>query len=75
MNLEIERKFLLNRLPNIDFDYSFLIEQYYFKEGKKWERIRKSYCHSKIPAYFNYVLCKKNKIGKNPEVYEEEERE
>lgn len=39
-NLEIERKFLLKTLPNIEPTDSIKIEQLYLKKNGTWERVR-----------------------------------
>jgi len=40
MPLEIERKFLLKTLPNLNAKDSIKIEQLYLKNGNIWERLR-----------------------------------
>lgn len=71
MNLEIERKYLLKKLPKITFDSKISISQYYFPVEDKWERIRESIQDGKI----SFIHCVKKLIEEDPAVYEENERD
>jgi|AntRauTorckE6833_2_1112554.scaffolds.fasta_scaffold06085_3 CYTH domain-containing protein len=55
LELEIERKIILKRLPDIGYDDIIKIDQYYFKnENNEWERYRKSKIGDKI-QYFKTI--------------------
>ena len=69
MKLEIERKFLLKSMPDIDPTDVIKIEQYYNKNSKGiWERAR--YCNSDING-IKYIHTIKRSIAKG--VNEEDE--
>ena len=66
-NLEIERKYLLKRLPTqIKWDLIINIKQYYLPDKT---RIRESFTNGE----YTYVKCNKTLLSKNPRVYDEVE--
>jgi CYTH domain-containing protein len=66
--LEIERKYLLKRLPAIKWDYVINIKQFYLPDKT---RIRQSF----VNGGFEFIKCKKVLLSKKPKVYEEDEKE
>jgi len=70
MALEIERKYLLKRIPNISWTRMIEIKQYYLQDGT---RIRSSFLKEVGSGDFEYVKCKKTLLSKNPKVYDEQE--
>ncbi len=69
MALEIEHKFLLKRLPNLNYSERIDIYQLYLKDGS---RIRSSHFIDYEKTIIIYHLTKKTKLG--PGIYEENER-
>ncbi len=66
MNLEIERKFILKSIPDIDPIDIIKIEQWYHKRSGIWERARK--CTSNINGLYYIHTIKKNvSVGVNME--------
>jgi adenylate cyclase len=58
--LEIERKFLMNEIPeNLESCEKQEILQWYFKENKKNIRVRKTISHKKGRKYTTYTMTKK----------------
>lgn len=58
--LEIERKFLMNEIPeNLESCEKQEILQWYFKENKKNIRVRKTISHKKWRKYTTYTMTKK----------------
>ena len=64
-NLEIERKYLLKRLPQLKWDQVIHIKQYYLADKT---RIRQSFIP---PGGFEYIKCNKTLLKKNPRIYKE----
>lgn len=55
LELEIEKKIILKKLPSINYDKKIKITQFYLKnDGGKWERYRKSEVNGKI-QYFKTI--------------------
>lgn len=61
-NLEIEKKYLLKNLPNVDFDDVLSISQYYIKRENIWERYRKS-VNLKGEVKYYKTIKKKVRMG------------
>jgi len=55
MNLEIERKFLLKSIPDIDPIEVIKIEQWYFKRSGIWQRVRKCVSNKRGEYYIHTI--------------------
>lgn len=71
MNLEIERKFLLKSIPNIDPYEKIDIEQIYMKIGNVWERVR--YCQYKNKNQNKWIHTIKTSVSKGVNMEDEKE--
>ena len=54
-NIEIERRFLLKELPDVNYDYTIDITQYYIKIDEIWERYRKSVYSESVIKYYKTI--------------------
>lgn len=66
ITIETERKFLLKKLPNIVYDDSIEITQYYLKINNIWERYRKS-VHLDGEVRYYKTIKKSLEIGSSEE--------
>ena len=70
--LEIERKFLLRRLPETRYSNVFHITQYYLKDNSRIRESRNEINKPSGAADVKYYLTRKKKLAQG--VYEEDER-
>lgn len=72
MNPEIERKYLLKKVPTVQYERIALVEQSYFKNQGRWERIRKISWHNGTAQYFHTI--KSNQTKQDPLIRQEKNR-
>jgi len=71
-HLEIERKFLLRRLPEARYSKVLHIRQYYLKDGSRIRESRNDVNKKSGAEDVKYYLTRKKKIAQG--IYEEDER-